>query len=133
MADPKNVLGAALQACSVDPMTGFYRNGSCQTGAMDTGTHVICARMTDEFLRFSKARGNDLTTARPEYEFPGLRAGDRWCLCADRWREALMAGVAPPVVLESTHERALRFVSLDDLRSHAVPLGDELAVDPSSN
>ena len=101
---PKNVLGSSLQMCCTDPMTGFYRNGNCQTGPDDYGTHVICARMTEEFLTFTKSRGNDLSTPNPRYRFPGLRPGDQWCLCALRWKEALNAGVAPPVLLESTHE-----------------------------
>lgn len=133
MSAQKNVLGQPLQPCSVDPMTGFYRNGSCETGDMDHGTHVICSRVTEAFLVFSKKRGNDLSTPRPEYNFPGLKAGDKWCLCALRWEEALLAGVAPPVVLASTHERALEFVSLDSLRSHAVPANDAAAVSPSDN
>lgn len=133
MSAQKNVLGQPLQPCSVDPMTGFYRNGSCETGDMDHGTHVICSRVTEAFLVFSKKRGNDLSTPRPEYNFPGLKPGDKWCLCALRWEEALLAGVAPPVVLASTHERALEFVSLDSLRSHAVPANDATAVSPSDN
>ncbi len=114
-------------------MTGFYRSGSCETGDMDTGSHVICSRMTAAFLAYSKKKGNDLTTPREEYLFPGLKPGDKWCLCALRWREALLAGVAPPVVLASTHHRALQFVSLDDLRSHAVPADDAKAVSPIDN
>ena len=116
---PTNVLGGALQECGRDPVTGFYRNGCCETGPGDVGTHVVCAVMTTEFLAFTLARGNDLSTARPEFRFPGLEPGDRWCLCASRWREALEAGVAPPVVLEATHARALDVVSLADLRTHA--------------
>lgn len=115
-----NVLGAALESCSRTPLTGFFRNGCCDTGAEDAGRHVVCARMTDAFLAFSQARGNDLVTPRPEYGFSGLRAGDQWCLCALRWREALAAGVAPPVVLGATHMRALQIVSLEDLVAHAL-------------
>jgi len=133
MSAQKNVFGNTLEPCSVDPMTGWYRDGSCATGDMDTGTHVMCARVTDEFLEFSKARGNDLTTPQPAYRFSGLQAGDQWCLCALRWKEALLAGVAPPLVLASTHERALEFVSLDQLRSYAVPATVKDAVSPREN
>jgi hypothetical protein len=115
----RNVLGTALLACSYDPLTGFFRDGCCHTREDDTGSHVICARVTAEFLAFSMQRGNDLSTPRPEWRFPGLRPGDRWCLCALRWKEALAAGCAPPVVLESCHARALDFVTLDDLKAHA--------------
>ena len=114
-----NVLGGPLQTCGRDPLTGFYRDGCCETGPDDAGTHVVCAVMTAEFLAFTKGRGNDLSTPRPEYRFPGLRPGDRWCLCVSRWAEALAAGVAPPVVLEATNARALDAVSLDSLRAHA--------------
>lgn len=117
---PKNVFGQPLTACSTDPMTGFYRDGCCQTGPGDVGLHVVCAVMTDEFLQFSKARGNDLTTPVPEYRFPGLNAGDRWCLCASRWKEAFDAGLAPQVVLEATHISALEFASLEELKTYAV-------------
>ena len=115
---PLNVLGMPLEACSFDPLTGYFRDGCCNTDSSDTGTHVICARMTEEFLMFSASRGNDLLTPRPEWRFPGLKPGDRWCLCAIRWREALVAGVAPPVVLQATHERALAYVTLADLKAH---------------
>lgn len=115
----KNVLGTPLSPCSTDPLTGYYRNGCCQTGPDDHGRHVICAVMTSEFLAFSKQRGNDLSTPRPEYQFPGLRAGDQWCLCALRWREAFSAGLPPEVVLESTHERALEVVTLEQLQAYA--------------
>jgi hypothetical protein len=115
----KNVLGTPLLACSFDPLTGYFRDGCCHTQADDVGSHVICTRVTAEFLAFSKARGNDLSTPRPEWRFAGLKAGDRWCLCALRWKEALAAGAAPPVVLEACHERALQFVSLADLKAHA--------------
>lgn len=115
-----NVLGTPLVPCSYDPLTGFYRDGCCHTGAQDHGSHVVCAKVTQAFLDFSLARGNDLVTPRPEYRFAGLRDGQRWCLCALRWKEALAAGVAPPVVLESTHQKALQFVELDELRRHAL-------------
>ena len=104
--------------CSYDPLTGYFRDGCCKTDETDHGSHLICARVTQEFLVFSLQKGNDLMTPRPEYRFAGLSAGDRWCLCANRWKEALAAGVAPPVVLECTHEKALEFVSLDDLQAH---------------
>jgi uncharacterized protein (DUF2237 family) len=116
---PLNVLGTPLLACSYDPLTGYYRDGCCQTDAHDHGSHVVCAKVTQLFLDFSRQRGNDLVTPRPEYRFAGLKAGDRWCLCAHRWREAFDAGVAPPVVLDSTHARVLDFVSLAQLRSVA--------------
>ena len=119
-----NVLGTALVPCSYDPLTGFFRDGCCNTADDDTGSHVVCVKVTDDFLAFSARRGNDLATPRPEYRFRGLRAGDRWCLCALRWREAFDAGVAPAVVLESTHERALDFVPIAWLRAHAFqPVG----------
>lgn len=117
---PKNVLGGELQSCCTDPMTGFYRDGYCRTGVDDTGRHTVCIEATDEFLAFSKAAGNDLSTPMPQYAFPGLVAGDKWCLCMLRWREALNAGMAPRVYLEATHEAALTVVSLDDLKRHAV-------------
>ncbi len=116
----RNVLGTELADCSHDPKTGFFRDGCCRTGPGDAGVHVVCARVTDDFLAYSRSQGNDLVTARPEWGFPGLRAGDQWCLCASRWNEARQAGVAPPVVLEATHERALDIVSLADLRAFAV-------------
>ena len=115
----ENVLGGELQNCGRDPLTGFYRTGCCETGPDDLGTHVVCAVMTDEFLQFTKTRGNDLSTPRPDLRFPGLTAGDRWCLCVSRWKEALDADVAPPVVLAATHARALDVVSLDQLNAHA--------------
>ena len=116
--------------CGTDPITGFYRTGCCDTGAEDAGVHTVCARVTAEFLTFSAAVGNDLSTPRPEFGFAGLRPGDRWCLCAARWAEALAAGVAPPVVLEATHARTLEWVDLADLRTHRVPrmISVELAV-----
>jgi uncharacterized protein (DUF2237 family) len=100
-------------------MTGFYRDGLCSTGAGDVGIHVVCAQMTAEFLAFSKAQGNDLTTPMPIYQFPGLKPGDCWCLCASRWKEALDAGMAPPVVLEATHAAAIEYATLDELKQHA--------------
>lgn len=100
-------------------MTGFFRDGCCRTGRGDVGVHVVCAMVTEDFLAFSKSRGNDLSTPRPEFDFPGLKPGDRWCLCASRWRDALLAGMAPPVVLEATHESALEFLDLVDLQAHA--------------
>ena len=120
MAKARNVLNSPLKTCGTDPMTGFYRNGCCDTGAGDVGIHVVCAEVTAEFLAFSAERGNDLSTPAPHFGFPGLRPGDRWCLCAERWKEAYEAGVAPPVVLEATHISALEFVSLEELRQHAV-------------
>lgn len=117
----KNVLGGDLQPCCHDPLTGFYRDGSCNTGPGDFGVHVVCAQMTEEFLAFSRAQGNDLSTPEPAYGFPGLNPGDRWCLCAERWKEAFDAGYAPPVVLEATHISALEFVELAQLRAHAIP------------
>lgn len=120
MAEAKNVLGTDLQLCCTSPMTGFYRDGFCSTGGQDIGMHVVCAQVTAEFLEFTKSQGNDLSTPMPQYNFPGLRPGDRWCLCAARWQEALEAGVAPPVVLESTHARALEVCSLEDLKKYAL-------------
>lgn len=124
MTDPRkavrNVLGNPLESCCTAPMTGFYRDGFCQTGPQDTGSHTVCAQVTAEFLSFSKKIGNDLSTPRPEYGFPGLKPGDKWCVCVSRWEEAFMAGVAPPIVLESTHERALDVVELAELRAHAL-------------
>jgi uncharacterized protein (DUF2237 family) len=118
MQDALNVLGEPLQACSYDPLTGYFRDGCCNTDEQDHGTHVVCARMTAEFLEFSAQRGNDLMTPRPEWRFPGLKPGDRWCLCAARWREAMQAGLAPPVVLEATHQKVLHYVTLDELQAH---------------
>lgn len=118
-----NVLGTELVACSYDPLTGFFRDGCCHTDEQDHGTHVVCARMTADFLAYSRSRGNDLVTARPEYRFAGLRPGDRWCLCALRWKEALAAGVAPPVHLEATHAKALEIVTLAQLQAHAIATG----------
>jgi len=115
----KNVLGDKLQNCCTDPMTGFYRDGFCQTGTTDHGTHVVCAVMTQEFLDFTLSKGNNLSTPAPHYNFPGLKAGDKWCLCALRWIEALDAGVATPIMLESTHEKMLEFVGLDILKKYS--------------
>ncbi|MEO0816514.1 MAG: DUF2237 domain-containing protein [Pseudomonadota bacterium] len=114
-----NVLGTDLQTCGTRPMTGFFRDGCCKTGPQDVGSHVVCAVITDAFLAYSKSLGNDLITARPEWGFPGLKEGDRWCLCVSRWAQALDAGTAPPVILEATHEKALSSVSLEDLKAHA--------------
>lgn len=116
----RNVLGGPLAICSMSPRTGFYRDGCCNTGAEDVGIHVVCARMTREFLDFERAHGNDLSTAAPDAQFPGLQPGDRWCVCAGRWREAFDAGVAPPVVLAATHEETLAMIPLDDLLAHAL-------------
>lgn len=115
----KNVLGGELETCSMDPMTGFYRNGCCNTGREDEGMHLVCAEMTDDFLAFSKNRGNDLSTPIPEYDFPGLMDGDRWCLCVLRWKEAHEAGKAPKVNLRATHISTLEFVDLEVLREFA--------------
>lgn len=118
MQEALNVLGEPLEACSFDPLTGFFRDGCCQTNEQDHGTHVVCARMTEEFLTFSAERGNDLITPRPEWRFPGLKPGDRWCLCATRWREALLAGLAPPVILAATHQKVLMYATLEELKAH---------------
>lgn len=115
-----NVLGQPLAPCSLDPLTGFYRDGCCNTDYEDTGIHTVCVRVTARFLAFSRRVGNDLSTPMPEYGFPGLKPGDQWCLCAGRWKEALDAGVAPPVVLAATHEETLAIVALEDLRRHAL-------------
>lgn len=119
-AGARNVLGAELVPCSLDPVTGFFRNGCCETGPHDLGLHTVCAVMTAEFLAFSKRAGNDLSTPRLDLGFPGLNPGDRWCLCAPRWKEALDAGAAPQVVLESTHEETLAIVPLGVLKDFAV-------------
>ena len=120
MSQARNVLGSALQPCSVEPLTGFMRDGMCRTGPHDIGSHTVCAQMTEVFLEYALRQGNDLVTPVLEYDFPGLRPGDRWCVCAVRWLEAAEAGVAPPVILDATHERALRKVALADLRYHAL-------------
>jgi uncharacterized protein len=117
---PKNVLGTELKVCCTDPMTGFYRDGYCRTGAEDAGRHTVCIEATDEFLAFSKAAGNDLSTPMPQYSFPGLVAGDRWCLVAMRWKQALEAGMAPTVILDACHESVLEIVSLEQLREYAI-------------
>ncbi|HBD23544.1 MAG TPA: DUF2237 domain-containing protein [Oceanospirillaceae bacterium] len=114
----KNILGGELESCCTDPMTGFLRDGYCNTNQMDQGTHVVCAIITDEFLAFTKSRGNDLITPRPEYQFPGLKAGDGWCLCALRWKEAFATGVAPPIKPSSTHEKVLEFINREDLEKY---------------
>ena len=118
----RNVLGGPLGLCSERPMTGFFRDGCCNTDAQDVGSHTVCVVVTAAFLEFSQERGNDLSTPRPEHAFPGLKPGDRWCLCAARWQEALLAGVAPHVVLNACHEAALASVRLDDLKRHAIDL-----------
>src|SRR5512143_4149398 len=117
-----NVLGGKLEECCGSPVTGFYRNGACETGTDDLGLHVVCAQMTKEFLEFTKSRGNDLSTPAPQFGFPGLKPGDRWCLCVFRWREALDAGVAPPVILKATHVAALEFVTLEELKQRALDI-----------
>ena len=116
----QNVLGTELQSCCTSPMTVFFRTGVCVTGPQDRGTHVVCAEITAEFLTYTKSQGNDLSTPVPGSSFPGLNPGDKWCLCATRWKEALEAGVAPPVDLAATHSTALKFVSLADLQQHAI-------------
>ena len=122
MEKQKNVLDSELQDCGIDPMTGFYRDGCCNTGAGDVGTHTVCAIMTDEFLQYSKSKGNDLITPRPEFDFPGLKAGDAWCLCALRWEEARQAGCAPRVKLTSTNIKTLEMVEFEDLKTHQIDL-----------
>lgn len=119
MSSSRNVLGGPLLACSYSPLTGFYRTGCCESGPDDSGLHLVCTRVTAEFLSFSAHAGNDLSTPRPEYRFAGLKPGDRWCLCALRWLEALDAGTAPPVVLEATNEAVLELVDLETLKAHA--------------
>jgi len=119
-AAKKNVLGGDLRPCCFDPITGFFRDGLCRTDDSDRGRHVVCARVTAEFLDFTKKRGNNLSSPVPEYGFPGLEPGDHWCLCVLRWKEALDHGVAPPVVLEACEETALKVVSLETLEAHAV-------------
>ena len=122
MPDDKNVFGEELETCSTNPMTGFFRDGCCSTDAQDLGMHVVCTEVTEEFLEFSKATGNDLSTPNPDFDFPGLKPGDRWCVCALRWKEAMDKGVAPPVVLTSTHESVLEVISLEDLKRHSLDL-----------
>lgn len=118
----KNVLGLELEVCGTDPVTGFYRDGCCNTGAGDVGTHTVCAIVDDKFLEFSRNQGNDLITPRPEYQFKGLKNGDRWCLCAMRWEEARQAGCAPKVKLTSTNIKTLEFVTLENLKEHQIDL-----------
>lgn len=122
MPAPKNVLGEPLETCSLAPRTGFTRSGACETGPQDLGSHTVCAKVTAEFLAYSRSRGNDLTTPMPAFGFPGLTPGDRWCLCAARWQEAFEAGCAPRVMLRATHERALEVCNLSDLKRHAADL-----------
>lgn len=122
MSKARNVFGEPLESCSESPLTGFTRSGSCETGPQDSGSHTLCARVTREFLEYSKAQGNDLSTPVPEYDFAGLKPGDRWCLCAARWCEAMEAGCAPRVALRATHERALDVVDLADLKAYAIDI-----------
>ncbi|MGB6222920.1 DUF2237 family protein [Haloferula sp.] len=119
MSKQSNILGKPLAPCSMDPLTGFMRDGHCRLGPNDHGVHTVCAVMTEDFLKFTKAVGNDLSTPRPEYDFPGLKPGDHWCLCAARWQEAFEAGHAPPVVLEATHLSTLEFVDRENLIAKA--------------
>ncbi len=123
MSEQRNVMGGPLAVCCTNPMTGFFRTGCCETSRDDVGSHTVCALLTAEFLAFSKEAGNDLSTPRPEYGFPGLKPGSRWCLCVARWKEALDAGYAPKVILAATHESALRVVTLDELRANALEMG----------
>ncbi len=116
----KNVLGQRLELCCSAPRTGFYRDGFCNTGPQDFGSHIVCAQVTEEFLAYTKNLGNDLSTPVPAYQFPGLKPGDRWCLCASRWQEAISAGVAPPIVLAATHEKALETIPLEVLQEYAI-------------
>ncbi len=120
MRDAKNVLGGRLEMCCTSPMTGFYRTGRCEVGPDDLGVHAVCVEVTAEFLAYSKAVGNDLSTPQASFGFPGLAPGDRWCLCAARWKQAFDAGMAPPLVLSATHEATLEVASLDELMEHAV-------------
>jgi len=122
MPGDKNVFGQEIEICSNSPLTGFYRDGCCRTGPDDLGMHVVCIEASEEFLEFSKAMGNDLSTPNPDFEFAGLKPGDRWCLCALRWKEAMESDMAPPVILTSTHESVLEVVSLDDLKKYAIDL-----------
>jgi len=120
MSRDRNVLGEPLTPCCHDPVTGFYRDGFCRVGPNDHGVHAVCAMVTEEFLAFSRAQGNDLVTPHPEFGFPGLKPGDRWCLCASRWKEAAVVGLAPPVILSATHEKALDVIPLIQLQQHAL-------------
>ena len=122
VTEATNVVGGKLETCCTSPMTGYYRDGKCNTGGGDFGAHTVCAQLTEEFLQFTKSNGNDLSTPVPEFNFPGLKPGDCWCLCASRWKEAMDAGVAPPVVLTATHALTLEYVSLDELKQHAADL-----------
>ncbi len=122
MAGPKNVIGTPLHTCSTQPLTGFFRDGCCNTGADDLGLHLVCCRVTADFLAHQRVIGNDLSTPMPHYGFPGLRPGDRWCVCVTRWKQSFEAGVIAPVVLEATHVSTLEFVDLEDLQRHAVPM-----------
>lgn len=122
MTEATNVLGGKLETCCTSPMTGYYRDGKCNTGGGDFGAHTVCVQLTAEFLQFTKRRGNDLSTPIPEFQFPGLKPGGCWCLCASRWKEAMDAGVAPPVVLAATHVLTLEYVSLAELKQHATDL-----------
>lgn len=122
VTEATNVLGGKLENCCTSPMTGYYRDGKCNTGGGDFGAHTVCAQLTEEFLQFTKSNGNDLSTPVPEFNFPGLKPGDCWCLCASRWKEAMDAGCAPRVVLSATHVLTLEYVSLDELKEHAADL-----------
>lgn len=122
MHESENVFGEVLEVCSEKPLTGFFRDGCCNTGEQDAGSHTVCVQVTRDFLEFSRFRGNDLSTPRPEFGFPGLNAGDRWCLCAERWREAHAAGMAPRIFLRSTHKRALDIVPIEVMKQFAVDL-----------
>lgn len=122
MADQKNVFGEKLIECSTNPLTGFFRDGCCNTGPGDLGLHVVCAEVSERFLEFSKSKGNDLSTPNPDLDFPGLRPGDRWCLCALRWKEALDAGAAPPVILSSTNQEVLEIIKLEELKKYALDI-----------
>ena len=122
MTEARNVLGGKLETCCTSPLTGFYRDGKCNTGGGDFGAHVVCSQMTEEFLEFTKSRGNDLSTPVPAFDFPGLKPGDQWCLCAARWTEARDAGVAPPLILSATHASALEYASVEELKQHALDL-----------
>lgn len=122
VTEATNVVGGKLETCCTSPMTGYYRDGKCNTGGGDFGAHTVCAQLTEEFLQFTKSKGNDLSTPVPEFNFPGLKPGDCWCLCASRWKEAMDSGVAPPVVLAATHALTLEYVSLDELKQHAADL-----------
>ena len=121
ISEQTSVLGTALKTCGTSPMTGYFRDGFCHTNEQDRGVHVVCAQMTAAFLNYTKAQGNDLSTAKPQYNFPGLKPGDHWCLCAARWQEANLANVAPTVKLESTHQKALQTVSIFELTAQATP------------